>query len=477
MPPLELRDPAEARRFLTQSLCWQRIEPARAENVPAVLDWALAIASEGEPLPPLGFVADVGHMIFPAASGASTERIQPTGWPSPLLRAYEDYVLGKLCADSSFERAGDALRSYRGPDRAKGLAFLLNQLSQRADVAGVLLSPGLLKGLRAIDAAELLREGADSLAQDGAMPLLVTLYERLVAQVRNTSEVLGVEDIFELERRTAVAPFGQRVALRQVLQAGQMFNDLLPRHKPRPLGQRHDVPTRILEEDTYPVGGFASIATRGSIESLLHSQLAFMEEDDRPDLFDIKFVRDELLYYSRDENSFLRRRRSYLFALYPDLVQTRFKDAELPFQRAILLLALLRTAVSSLTDWLHTDSLVFEFILIDAKGGSALAPEEELLRVLFAEQIANGLATIETLTLDQLVERCASRGKRSLCHCMLTSVREQSLEAADAIVSRLVLDAPIPAFGIARDPLSRPEADTPLLGWTSVLEQLLASWI
>ena len=474
---VELRDPIEARLFLTQSLCWQRAEPARAENVPTILDWALAIASAGEPLPPLGFVADVGHLVFRISSGVSTERLENAGWPSTLMRAYEDYVLGKLGADSSFERAGDALRSYRGPDRVKGLAFLVNHLCHRADVVGVLLSPGLLKELRVTAAEEILREGADSLAQDGPLPLLRTLYERLVTQVRNTAEALGPEDIFELERRTAVAPFGQRVALRQVVQAARMFDELLPRQQPRPFGQRHDVPTRILEEDTYPVGGFASIATRGSIESLLHSQLAFMEQDDRPDLFDIKFVRDELLYYSRDENSFLRRRRSFIFALYPDLALARFKDAELPFQRGILLLALLCTVVSKLIDWLNSDSLAFEFILIDAKGGSALALEEELLRVLFAEQFPNGLANIETLTSDQLVERCASRAKRSLCHCLLMSVREQTPEPEGVIVSRLVLDAPVPALGMARDPLTRPEVDTALLGWTNILEQILASWI
>src|SRR5205807_6320550 len=126
------------------------------------------------------------------------------------------------------------------------------------------------------------------------------------------------------------------------------------------------VPTRILEEDMYPIGGFASISTRGSIESLLHSQLAFMETD-RPDLFDVKFLRDELLYYSRDENSFLRRRRTFVFALYPDLIPARFKDAELPYQRIVLLLALLRSTVSTLIDWLNTDSLVFEIILIEPK--------------------------------------------------------------------------------------------------------------
>ena len=46
------------------------------------------------------------------------------------MRAYEDYVLGKLFVDSSFERAGDAVRGYQGRDRVKGLAFVMSQLPQ-----------------------------------------------------------------------------------------------------------------------------------------------------------------------------------------------------------------------------------------------------------------------------------------------------------------------------------------------------------
>ena len=53
----------------------------------------------------------------------------------------------------------------------------------------------------------------------------------------------------------------------------------------------------VLDEDTYPVGGFASISTKGSVESLLHSQLAYMEREAelRPDLFDVKYLRERAL--------------------------------------------------------------------------------------------------------------------------------------------------------------------------------------
>src|SRR5204863_450402 len=116
-----------------------------------------------------------------------------------------------------------------------------------------------------------LSQGRDSLQNDGSQPLLADLYESLIAASRRTAEVLGREDIFELERGTALAEMGERVALRQVLQAAAKFEATLPRHRIRPLNRRLEVPTRILDEDTYPVGGFTSLTTRGSVESLLHS--------------------------------------------------------------------------------------------------------------------------------------------------------------------------------------------------------------
>src|SRR5262249_20230502 len=155
----------------------------------------------------------------------------------------------------------------------------------------------------------------ESLTREGLMPVLPALYEGLVAAAREMHDALGPEDVFELEHGTALAAFSQRVGLRQVLQAAAEFEAEGAPERPRVHARRHDVATRILDEDTYPVGGFSSISTRGSIESLLHSQLAYMESGERPDLFDIKFVRDELLYYARDENQFFRRRRTFVFAL------------------------------------------------------------------------------------------------------------------------------------------------------------------
>src|SRR5690349_20768586 len=129
----ELRDLDEARLFLLQGLWLQRVLPAAANLRPA-LEWCLEIASLGQPLPPPGFVADAGAVAFGLdweARANRDDRPVP-GVPHGLLRAYEDHDLGKLDTDWSFAEAGEFLRHYKGRQRPRGLAFVLNQFRERA---------------------------------------------------------------------------------------------------------------------------------------------------------------------------------------------------------------------------------------------------------------------------------------------------------------------------------------------------------
>jgi hypothetical protein len=480
MSVIELRDLDLARRYLLQGLWLQRVLPAAPATVPEVLHWALTLAAEGHPLSPVGFVADLGHTAFglDRDTRAGREPAAGPGLPAGLARTYEDHVLGKMYADWTFDRAGDALRRYQGRDRARGLAFVVNQFRERAGFGGVHLSPAVIKGLLQDPADKVLARGWETLQRDGLMPLLPDLYEGLVAAARRTAEVLGPEDLFELEHGTALADLGQRVALRQVLQTAARLEALLPRRRVRPRSGRREVPTRVLDEDTYPVGGFASLATRGSLESLLHSQLAFMEKNDRPDLFDIKYLRDELLYYARDDNQFLRRRRTFVFALFPDLVGARFKDAELPCQRIVLLLALLMVTVRKLSEWLSTDALRFEFVFAADKDPGPLAPEQALLATLLREPIANGTVGLATArTSGEVARQCSLRARRSLCHCLAISAADQRLEPEVVVVTQMRVDGPRPVLESADGALACPEGNEAVEGWAAALETLLELWV
>src|SRR5262249_13364593 len=179
----------------------------------------MEVASAGQPLPPPGFIADVGHAAFGDdwEGRAGREAVAVPNLPINLVRTYEDHVLGKVYADWTFSRAGDALRRYQGRDRARGLAFLFEQFRERAGFDGVEMSPGVIKA--ALDAApeEVHNHGWESLRHDGPDPLLAHLYESLIAAARRTAEVLGPENVFQLEKRTALQEYGQRLAVRQVL--------------------------------------------------------------------------------------------------------------------------------------------------------------------------------------------------------------------------------------------------------------------
>jgi hypothetical protein len=480
MSVYELRDSDEARRFLLQGLWWQRVRPPAAAAVRPTLEWAMEIASGGQPLPPPGFIADLGHAAFGEdwEGRAGRDALAVPNLPINLVRTYEDHVLGKVYADWTFSRASDALRRYQGRERARGLAFLFEQFRERAGFDGVELSPGVIKAALEAPPEEVHNQGWESLRQDGPDPLLVHLYESLIAAARRTAEVLGQENVFELEKRTALQEYGQRLAVRQVLRSAGSLEASLPRHRVRPLARRMEVPTRILDEDTYPVGGFTSISTRGTVESLLHSQLAYMEPGpERPDLFDIKFLRDELLYYSRDENQFLRRRRTFVFVLTPDLVAARFKDPDLPYQRIVLLLALLTVVVNKLSEWLSTDALTFRFLFAGAGDAEPLAHERDLLETVLSTPIANGHAHIGRVSLDQVARLCADWARRSMCHCLVLGPRPAPLEAEGTVVARLAVGGPRPALG---DGASEPEViegEDPMESWGRALERVLQRWV
>src|SRR5579862_6427832 len=112
MSVYDLTDLDEARRYIQQGLWLQRrLSPPPPRVVRPCLEWSLEIASGGLPLPPVGFVVDIGVEMFAMVAGEARPQ-QPTanGLSANLARAYEDQVLGRIYADWAFERAKDALK-------------------------------------------------------------------------------------------------------------------------------------------------------------------------------------------------------------------------------------------------------------------------------------------------------------------------------------------------------------------------------
>jgi hypothetical protein len=474
----ELRDLDAAKRYVLEGLCLQRAVKPTAATVRPALEWAMEIASGGHPLPPVGFVADIGHVAFGAdAEYRLKDPQQVPGWPPTLARTYEDHVLGKLYADWMFERAGDALRKYQGKDRVKGIAYVINQIRERTKVPGVLLPPAVIRGLLSSNPDDVLSSGWDSLMRDGPSELQIRLYEDLVASARRTNEVLAKEDVDALEDKSALGDMGQYVALRQIRQTTARIESHLPARPVKPLVGRKEVPTRVLDEDQYPVGGYTSISNRGSIESLLHSQLAYME-DESPDLFDIKFVRDELFFYSRDENQFLRRRRAFVFVLFPDLIAARFKDPELPHQRIVMLMSSILALFHKLADWLSNDAIRFEVLFVQDGGKKPLAEEATLMELLFREPIERGDGRVAWLPDQAAVITHLNRlARMSQVHCLAAAVEPFEMELDNVVVTEVTVDGARPEIGEGDGMVAALEGEDALDVWQETVLRILQLWV
>ncbi|MFY7953440.1 MAG: hypothetical protein ACOVT5_13125 [Armatimonadaceae bacterium] len=499
MPIVELRDLDAAREYIVQGLWLQRVLKPSAATVKAALSYAHQIAALHHPLPPIGFVADVAAVAFGTDGGKWTKgQAELPGWSSALTRGYEDHLLGKLYADWTFERASDALRRYPEADQGKALAYVIKQFRTRGKLGGVSLSPAVLRSLLAANPDDLLHQGYDLFTRDGPNPLLVSQYEELVKAARRTAEVLDPEHVTALEQRMALDDqSAEYVAYEQVLRLAKRIEARLPTRPVRPHAGRREVPTRVLDEDQYPVGGYTSISTKGSIESLLHSQLAYMETEEQPDLFDMKFVRDELFYYSRDENQFLRRRRVFLFVFDPSLTDARVKDAAADYQRHVLALATVLAVVRRLSDWLSTDALRFELLFPPAKGSSPLDPEAKLFEILLSELRATGTAAVSRVNgadgkdrhtkADQFAGVLDSPdGVWAYCERVSRTAQVQVLaigtdpawkELETAVVTTLAVNGPTPTLTDGNGELVPLTEDDQLSTWVEVALRVLGLWV
>jgi hypothetical protein len=475
----ELRDLDAAKRYVIEGLWLQRAVKPTPATVRSALEWAMEVASGGHSLPPLGFIADVGHVALGADSEHRNKESQHVpGWPPTLARTYEDHVLGKLYADWTFERAGDALRRYpEGKERTKGIAYVVNQLRDRLNMGGVMLPPAVIRGLLSTNPDDVLSSGWDSLMRDGPSEVQVQLYEEIVAAARRTSEVLVKEDVDALEDKSALGDMGQYVALRQIRQTTGRMESLLPARPVRPRLGRKEVPTRVHDEDQYPVGGYSSISNRGTIESLLHSQLAYME-DETPDLFDIKFVRDELFYYSRDENQFLRRRRVFVFALFPDLVAARFKDPELSHQRIVLLQSAILALVHRLTAWLSTDAIRFEVLFVQDGERKPLAEEATLMQLLLREPIERGDGLVLWVPDKAgVMQHLNNLARQAQVHCLAAATEPFEMEIENVVLTELVVAGPRPEIGDDSGVVAELEGDDALDVWQETVLRILRDWV
>ncbi|MCY1014942.1 hypothetical protein [Pyxidicoccus sp. MSG2] len=489
----ELRGPQDAERWLCAGLCLARQEGPSPESLTASVPWLLATLSELPDLPPPALVADLGRLV----AGVPLSPTLPVPDTLPRLRAavraYDDHVLARLAAEPHLDAVSSALARLPEPLRPRGVAFLAARVLTRLGFsAGTALSPALARRVLERPPGELLHAGYTALREPGAGAALERLaegYEALASAARRAQALLGDTEAFTLENLEHLQGKAQRLALEQAVEAAEALSRTLPpKLRARPVSSG-PTPTTLEDEAAFPQGGFASVSNVGSLENLVTSELVYMEDEPTLDLFDVRYVEGELLYYTRDESVAVRRRRVITFALLPGLVDARVKDAGVRWQRAVVALGQVLCLVRRLSTWLTAEDLRFRVVFVqDDKGQSPLEAERGLCELLLREWRERGTAEVLTAPdLATLLSEASASTKRSRVDVLLVDAARQgshdTLEA-DARVGLQVVDLSGPSphvrvlggKAVAREgPTEGTPPESPWEAWTGTTLELARS--
>jgi hypothetical protein len=376
------------------------------------------------------------------------ERLLPVPTPGlepvrEALRGYEDHVLARLTSDRRWTRLVEALAGLPKELRPAGAGLITAQLLARLKLPhGTGVSTGVVRRLAARPPQEVLEAGRVALYDPQVATHVVDGLQQLARAARRTRELRSDAEVFLLENLGALKGLGARVALAQLAEVAQAVGEGLPaRLRGQPLDEG-EAPTSLEEDSAYPVGGFSSLSTQGSLENLVTSELIYMEqgaaEETRPDLFDIRFVEGELLYYARDESVAVRKRRALVLVFDGSLARGRVKDPGEPYQRLVWLFGSVTALVRKLSEWLDTEALRFELVFTGTADEAPLAEEEAVLALLLREFRERGQLEVRRAEDPVAAVRAARAQHGSRARVLLFATKMPAGLEGDAAVEAVI---------------------------------------
>ena len=342
----ELRTQADVASWLAAGLALRRVVTEDDDQL--IASAIAACANELSSLPPPGMIADVAVLLGGARLPLSTPVQSSDDNLRAAVRAYDDDVLARLVTNARFDDVLAAYAHLAPGDRATAIALVVGAICDRASFVGASVSPAALRRALARPREERDAAGRTELLGGTTAQRLADAYDRLARSARHARALVDDHEVFALDHLNVLRDLGGRMTADHIAAAATALEAKLPRRLPANRQNRGSRDTQLADESLYPAGGFTAITPGGSnanIENLVSSELVYMEDGPETDVFTLRYVEGELLYYTRDDSVFRRHRQVIGIALGADLEDARVKDRDLPWQRLILCFGLLVAAV------------------------------------------------------------------------------------------------------------------------------------
>ena len=359
------------------------------------------------------------------------------------LRGYEDHVLARLTSDRRWTRLTEAFAALPKDLHAAAAGLVTSQLLARLSLnGGTGVSSGVVRRFTSREPAEVIETGRAALYEPTVAARIADGFTLLARAARRTRELLSDAEVFLVENLAALKGLAARVALAQLAEVAQQVQETLPARLRGSVFEDGDAATQLEEDSAYPVGGFSSISTQGSLENLVSSELIYMEEGAdpslRPDLFDVRFVEGELLYYARDESVAVRRRRVLTLVFDASLVRTRVKDPGEAYQRVMWVMGAVTALVRKLSEWLDTEALTFELVFTGEGNDVSLDEEAGVLGLVLREYRERGQVEVRHAVHPLEVVREARQAHRQRGRVMLVAAKLPSGLEGDSAPDALI---------------------------------------
>jgi len=465
---VELRSGTDVTTWLAAGLLLRRV----GDDDTLAGDAINACATELSTLPPPGVIADLAQLVT-GARLTSPATVPGDDALRGAIRAYDDDVLARLVATPRFDDVVAAFAHLAPADRPAATALVIGSIVERAGFAGASISPAALRralGLprderEAIGQGEL-RGGTDERADlrrsssgrrlvHGLVAAhLVDAYQRLARGARHSRALVDDRDVFALDHFARLRDLGSRMTATHIASAADELARTLPRRIPAHRDARGGRDTELADDSLYPAGGFTAIAPGGAsanIENLVASELVFMDDDQVPDVFTLRYLEGELLYFTRDDSVLRRHRHVIAIALGADLEHARVKDRGVPWQRLIAALGVVVATVRWLCDQLGDQALA---IRIGFPPG-LLRDERYVVSLLLGAEIERGIVVLVDEELAATIDAATEASDGALADFVAVSLADVALP--DAVRAHQV----------------RPDRPQEWASWCDVAETLL----